>query len=229
MSDPMKPESSHKRAAPLKQPLPFPDLRSAGRALTPCVENYRDPDAIVLGVALGGVPVAQEVASSLQAPLDLIIIRRLLAPQGPGSQICAVNVAGQTVVDEQLKPRSAPQSPLEHFIVDALAELENRAQICRRGQPPVSIADRTVIVVDCGIRTGLTIKAAIDAVRNLNPKRIIGATPVASPEGYAAIVNLFDEVVCLAQPEKFGNVGLWYRDFRRPGDEQLGALLGFEQ
>jgi putative phosphoribosyl transferase len=218
-------ESSHKSERFLKQPSQFPSLRAAGRELALRLESYRSSDAIVLGIALGGVPVAHEVATHLKAPLDLILIRRLLAPDGPGSQVCAINIAGSTIVDKGTSVSPAPATPLEHFIADALADLDRREQTCRRGRPPIAVEGRTVILVDCGVRSGLTMKAAIGALRQLRPRRIIGAVPVASPEGYASVVDLVDEMVCLAEREKFGNVAVWYRDFSRPGEEHVGDLL----
>jgi putative phosphoribosyl transferase len=224
----MAPESSHNKEQLLKQPLPYSNLRAAGRELAVAVESYRDEDPIVLGIATGGIPVAHEVATHLKAPFDLVLIRRLLAPEGPGSQLCAFNVAGSPVLDDGINVTSTPSSPIEYFLADALAEFERRVQLCRRSRAALSLADRTVLLVDCGIRTGLTMKAAIGALRKLKPKRIIGAVPVTSSEGAAAVADLLDEMVCLMRPEIFGNAGVWYRDFSRPADEQIGELLQSE-
>ena len=205
----------------------FPDLRSAGRALALRLEAHRAAnDVIVLGIALGGVPVAHEVANYLQAPLDLVIIRRLLAPHGPGSQTCAVNVAGTLVLDPELLPPPAdPSTPLEYFISDAIAELIHREQICRGGRPPLDLAGRTVILVDCGIRTGLTMKAAIGALRTQEPAKIVAAVPVAAPEASDEVSALADELIFLSQPQPFGNAAMWYADFSRPGDDRVVELL----
>jgi putative phosphoribosyl transferase len=205
----------------------FPSLRSAGRDLALRLETHREvDDVIVLAIALGGVPVAHEVAKYLGLPLDLVIIRRLLAPQGPGSQICAVNIAGSMVIDEELLPFPAVTStPLDYFLADAIAELHRREQTCRRGRPPMDLAGRTVILVDCGIRTGLTMRAAIAALRTKKPAQIIAAVPVASHEACDGIATLADELIFLSQPQPFGNVALWYVDFSRPGDDLVGELL----
>ncbi len=220
-------ESSQKGDELFKDATPFPDLRTAGRELASKLEAYRQRDGlIVIAIILGGVPVAHEVANHLGAPLEVLIIRRLLAPQGPGSQICAVNVAGSLVVDDNLARRSiVPSTPLDHFLADALAELARREQICRRGRPPISLAGKTVVLVDCGIRTGSTMQAAIEALRTTGPARIVAAAPVASVGGYEAVANVADELVCLVRPRHFGHVGLWYKDFSRPGDERVGELL----
>jgi putative phosphoribosyl transferase len=180
----------------------------------------------VLAIVLGGVPVARAVANFLRAPFDLVIIRRLLAPQGPGSQICAVNIGGSMVIDKELIPRPAvPSTPLDHFTNDAIAELGHREPICRRGRPPTELAGKAVILVGCGIRSGSTMLAAIMALRTKGPARIVVAVPVASLGGHAAIASLADEIVCLARPRPFGHVGLWYKDFTRPGDDGVGEVL----
>jgi putative phosphoribosyl transferase len=220
----MEAESSHNEPQLLKQAGAYPDLRAAGRELALQLESYRAADPIVLGIALGGVPVAHEVANHLDAPFDLILIRRLLVPNGPGTQLCAVNVAGSLIIEDGIEAPSTPSTPLEYFIADALSKLERRDQTCRN-RPPIELANRTVLLVDCGIRTGLTMKAAAGALRKLNPKRIIAAVPVVSSEGSAAVADLLDETVYLMRPEVFGNAGVWYRDFSRPDDAQVGELL----
>lgn len=206
----------------------FPDLRSAGRALGRALEEFKArEDTIVLTPVLGGVPVAHEVARRLTLPLDFVIIRRLLAPQGHGSQVCAVNVAGSLVIDEALPPRpTVPESALDHFVADALDGLARRERACRgAGRPPVELARKTILLVDCGIRTGATMEAAIRAVRRQGPERIIAAVPVAAPESRAKIESVADGMVCLTWPHPFGHVGMWYRDFKRPDEYEAGTLL----
>ena len=211
----------------LKQASPFPNLSTAGRELAPqLVEYENDPDTIVLGIALGGVLVAREVANFLNAPLDLILIRRLLIGDEVGSHICAVNVAGSMILDDEITLSETPSTPLEHFLSEAVGGLDQREQVCRRGQSAIALTGRTVIVVDCGIRTGSTMRVAARALRRAKPKRMIGAVPVSSREGYQTIAPLFDDLICLMQPEEFINAGRWYSDFRRPGDDQVGELLG---
>ena len=205
----------------------FPNLRAAGRELALKLEPYRGRDGVVvLAILLGGAPVAHEVASYLSAPLDMVIIRRLFMPQGPGSQVCAANVGGSMVIAEQLIPPAAgPSTPVEYFVADAITELKHREQTCRRGRPPIDLAGKTVILVDCGIRSGLTMQAAIEAVRTKGPAQIIAAVPVASEQGGAAITGMPDELVCLARPEPFINAAAWYTDFSRPGDDSVGEML----
>jgi putative phosphoribosyl transferase len=225
--DPIDPQSSQKDDESIKPAKPFPDLRSAGRELALQLAKYRGVnDVIVLGLVLGGVLVAHEVARFLGAPLDLLIIRRLLAPEGPGSQICAVSVAGSMVIDKSLLPLPAvPATPLDHFVADAIAELNQRELICRRGLEPTDLRGRTVILVDCGIRTGSTMQAAIGALRTKKPARIIAAVPATSRGGCITVADLCDEFFYLTRPVSFGHVGLWYTDFSRPGDDGVGELL----
>jgi putative phosphoribosyl transferase len=181
---------------------------------------------MVLAIVSAGVPVALEVAKLLEASLDLIVIRRLLAPQGPGSQAVAVNVAGTLMMDEEIGPRPAkPETPLDYFIDDALKGLSQRVQLCRCQLPPADLAGKSVLIVDCGIRTGLTMHAAIRAVRRLSPVHITVAVPVTSLEGHRLIEPLVDEFIHLATPDPFGNVGIWYKDFRRLDDDCISGVL----
>jgi predicted phosphoribosyltransferase len=217
------------KAVSQRRPFRFPDLRSGGRdlALALELEHYRSAaNTVVLAIVSGGVPVAHEVAKHLNAPLDLIFNRTLLTPQGPGSQVSAVNVAGSLVLPAELLPRPVlPSTPFDFFLADALTALEQRARICRRERPQRDLSGQNVIVVDCGIRTGLTMQPAVVALRTKKPARIIAAVPVGSADGCAAIAAITDEFVCLAEPEPFGHVGMWYEDFRRPDDEQIHELL----
>jgi putative phosphoribosyl transferase len=218
-------ESSQKIDESVK---PFPNLRAAGRELALRLTKYREADnVVVLALVSGGTPVAHEVARFLRRPLDLLIIRRLLAPPRPESSLlCAVSIAGSMVVPEELMPRPAtPSTPLDHFLADAIAELNHRAHISRRGLPPLNLEGQTVVLVDCGIRTGSTMRAAITALRTKVPEKIIAAVPVTSQGGQKAITALCDEFIYLARPERFGHVGLWYSDFSRPDDDCVGELL----
>jgi putative phosphoribosyl transferase len=206
-------------------PNRYADLRAGGRQLASALLSHKDrADAVVLGIALGGAPVAFEVANALEFPLDLMLIRRLLIGDD-GSHLCAVNVAGTTVLDEGIAMKENPKTPKEIFLGEALADFARREQLCRRGRDPLSLTDRHVFVIDCGIRTGSTMQAAARALRKTGAKSIIGAIPAASREGYAAVTPLFDELICLQQPEQFVNAGFWYADFGRPSDEEVGELL----
>jgi predicted phosphoribosyltransferase len=220
-------QPSNSIVSPVQQPARFPDLRSAGRDLAAALEEFSTrEDVLVLGLVLGGVPVAHEVAEHLGVPLDFVIIRRLLVPDGPGSQVCAVNVAGSLVVDEEVMPRRAvPESPLDYFVSDALEGLARRARTCRGNRPAVVIGQKTILLVDCGIRTGLTMRAAIRALRAKGPARIIAAVPIASLDSWEVIESIADGVVCPRWAQPFGHVGMWYRDFSRAADHQVSEML----
>jgi putative phosphoribosyl transferase len=209
-----------------EQMSPFPNLSAAGSELAARLPRGSFHDVVVLAIVSAGVPAAVEVAKHLEAPLDLITIRNLLAPQGPLSQAGAVNVAGKLVVSEEIGPRPAkPQTPFDFFAEDALNSLARRAQVCRGERAPVDLAGKHVLIVDCGIRTGLTIQAAVKATRTLNPSRITAAVPVTSAEGRRIAESLADEFIYLAAPEPFGNAGVWYKDFSRLADDCIGEVL----
>jgi putative phosphoribosyl transferase len=205
----------------------FPDLRTAGQQLATKLEAFKQSDdVIVLGIVLGGILVALEVAKSLGTTLDLVIIRRLLAPHGYGSQVCAVAVAGSLVIDEELPPRPLlPETPFDYFVTEALDQLACRDRVCRGGRNALDIAQKTVVLVDCGICTGSTMRAAIRALGTRKPARIIVAAPAVSEAGEASLSSLAQNLVCLSRPEPFGHVGLWYSDFNRPGDAGVSELL----
>ena len=210
----------------------FTDPRAAGRELAKEVAARRDlRDAVVLAVARGGVAVAAEVARRLRAPLDVVLVRRLLAPRGPEEPVCAVSVAGALVVDEEVSARRAApdRDPApEAFLAEALEGFGARVRACRGTRPPLDLSRRTVLLVDNGVRTGSTMRAAVRALRTRGPSRVVAAFPVASVEGRASVASFADEIVCLATPEPFGHVGLWYANFKRLDDEEIAAVLDDE-
>jgi putative phosphoribosyl transferase len=180
----------------------------------------------VLGIVSGGAPVAAAVARHLKLPLDWLIIRRLLTPHGPGSQSVAVNVAGTLIVESEIATLAKnPQTPLGCFIEDALTGLAQRTQTCRGQRHPAQLAGKPILIVDCGIRTGLTMEAAVEAARSLQPSRLTVAVPVTSTEGGRKIREVADELFYLAAPEPFGNAGMWFKDFGRQTDDSLSELL----
>ncbi|MCA1594641.1 MAG: phosphoribosyltransferase [Acidobacteria bacterium] len=206
----------------------FTDARDGGRALTAKLEEYGGrKDTVVLAVAWGGAGVGLEVAKRLGLPLDLVFIRRLLVPRGPDSPVCAVSVGGALFLDEELKTltEAAPDPALGHFLTDALGEFDACVRACRGGRPAMSLAGKTVLLVDNGVRTGSTMLAAVRALRSRCPARVVVAVPVSDVEARAGVEGAVDDFVCLASPTPFGHVGLWYADFARPDDEEIRAML----
>lgn len=204
----------------------FDDARAAGLALAPRLEPYADcSGALVVALARGGVGIGLGVARSLGLHLDLLLLRRLLMPRGARAPVCAANVAGTTFLDEELRAGGVEERPPEQFFDEALAELESSARACRGTRPAAELAGRTVLLIDNGVRTGSTMLAALRALRSCAPARVVAAAPVAAPEALAAVRSAADEFICLHTPDPFGHVGLWYREFRRPSDEEIRAML----
>lgn len=203
----------------------FSNLQTGGKLLAEKLRDQDLSDALVLAIACAGLPVAREIATQFRLPLDVVLIRRLLAPKGPESVAGAVNVAGTTVLDEQINVSANPSAPMEYFIVDAMNQFRERERTCRAGREPIPVVDRKILLVDCAIHTGATMKIALRALRKLRPARIIAAVPVASRDGSALIAGDADEFVCLAQPEPFGHSGMWFTNFDRPQNEDVPKFL----
>jgi putative phosphoribosyl transferase len=204
----------------------FSNREAAGRLLAERLREYRNTDAVVLGVPRGGVVVAAEVARELGAPLDVIIARKLGAPFQPELAIGAVVSGGQRLLDEPtLRFLEVPQAYVEQETRRQLAEIERRLDLYRQGRPPVDVDGKTVILVDDGIATGYTIRAALVGLRSQNARRLVVAVPVAPPSTCADLRRLADEVVCLQTPEPFMAVGAWYEDFEQNTDAEVIQLL----
>jgi putative phosphoribosyl transferase len=201
----------------------FPTLAGAGRDLAVVLEQYRAAsNTLVVAIVTGGVPVACEVARQLQLPLELLVIRRLVVLSG--EPVCAVNVAGKLVVDERLEQH--PKSlGLDHALAEGLEQLAARERLFRGERPPTDLAGMNVLLVDNGIHTGSTVLSAIRALRQSDVSSIVLAVPVANPDSRAVIESVADRVVCLAWPEKFGHVGLWYDEPIRPTEERVRELF----
>ena len=206
----------------------FDDRKDAGRRLAGRLEAYRGERPVVLGLPRGGVVVAYEVARALGAPLDVLVARKVGAPGRPELGIGAV-VDGdhpQAFVDERLcRAIGVPAGYLEGEVARQLHEVRRRNERLRAGHPPTAVKDHTVIVVDDGIATGSTVRAAIRGVRRARPRRIVLAVPVAPADTIAALRDAVDAVVCLEAPRDFGAVGQFYRDFRETTDDEVIALL----
>ena len=205
----------------------FTDRAEAGRRLAGALAAYagRD-DVVVLALPRGGVPVAYEVACALGAPLDVLVVRKLGVPGYEELAMGAVAGGGALVLDENLvRDLRVPPAEVERVIRRERAEVERREQAYRGAQAAPELAGKTVIVVDDGIATGHTLRAGIAALRTRRPARIVAAAPVAPPSTVRELGVEADEVVCVATPEPFRAVGLWYRSFPQLTDHEVQEVL----
>lgn len=207
----------------------FQDRYDAGRRLAVALEQYRDEDPIVLGLPRGGVAVGYEIARTLAAPLDVLVVRKLGAPGAEEFAIGAM-APGATLLNRDLVAGlGVPQEYLARIIAREGDELARRERVYRGTRPPVAVEGRTVILVDDGLATGATAQAAVESLRRRGPSKIIFAAPVCSAEGAKALEQVADAVVCLECPPEFGAVGYWYRDFSPTTDaEVIKCLLATE-
>jgi len=204
----------------------FRDRSDAGRRLASRLESLRGEDVVVLGLPRGGVPVAAEVARALQAPLDVILVRKLGVPSQPELGLGAIGEAEARVINPEVV-RYAQVSAAEIAEVEQRerAELQRRARRFRGDAPHERLAGRTAVIVDDGIATGSTARAACQVARVLGAARVLLAVPVAPPGTDAAMAGDADEMICLETPERFFAIGEWYEDFSQTSDEEVIALL----
>jgi predicted phosphoribosyltransferase len=205
----------------------FSDRRDAGRVLASKLRHYVGrPDVVVLALPRGGVPVAFEIAETLDAPLDLFLVRKLGMPGHPEFAIGALASGGIRVLnDEAVNWYQVSDSAIERVAREEQAELERRERDYRQGRPLPDLSKRIVILVDDGLATGSTMRAAVQAVRQLGPARIVVAVPVGAPSTCEDFRAIADEIVCARTPEPFSAVGQWYRNFSQTTDEEVRALL----
>jgi putative phosphoribosyl transferase len=205
----------------------FADRREAGRELAAKLGAYRGrQDVVVLALPRGGVPVAFEVAEALDAPLDIFVVRKLGMPGHPEFAIGAIASGGVRVLSEDaIRWYGISSSQIEAVAAEELAELERREREYRQGRALTDLHGRTVILVDDGLATGSSMRAAVQAVRAHKPARVVVAVPVGAPNTCEEFADITDETVCARMPEPFSAVGLWYRDFSQTTDAEVGALL----
>src|ERR1700716_3078342 len=205
----------------------FRDRREAGRLLAEKLAPYANrPDVLVLALPRGGVPVAYEVARALGAPLDVFVVRKLGVPGYEELAMGAVATGGVRVLNDQIVDRlGIPDHLIEAVAPREQQELSRRERLYRGGRPPPNIRGGTVILVDDGLATGATMHAAIQALRQQQPARIVVAVPTASPETCEEMRAEVDDVICAITPEPFHAVGLWYQDFTQTTDEEVQDLL----
>ena len=207
--------------------LPFADRVRAGEALARALDAWRGVTGIlVLALPRGGVPVAFEVAKALGAELDLLLVRKLGTPGNPELAMGAIAAGGIRILNPEIVAALAiPEEAIEAETTREARELERRAQAYRGERAMPTLAGRTLILIDDGIATGATMRAAIAALRSQQPREIVVAVPVAPPDTVAVLRHEADEVVCLATPEPFGAIGRFYQDFAQVSDDEVRALL----
>jgi predicted phosphoribosyltransferase len=207
--------------------MAYRDRADAGRVLAAQLGHLAGaPGLLVLGLPRGGVPVASEVARALDAPLDVFLARKLGVPQQPELAMGAVASGGVRVLHQAVVDALA----IPPEVIDAVADREGaevarREQSYRAGRPPLDVAGRPVVVVDDGLATGSTMRAAVAALRAQRAGRIVVAVPVGARETCAQLAGEADEVVCPHRPASFHAVGQWYDDFTQTTDEEIRALL----
>ncbi|HEY2093939.1 MAG TPA: phosphoribosyltransferase [Thermoanaerobaculia bacterium] len=207
---------------------PFADRAEAGKLLGAEVVRRvgKRQDLVVLALPRGGVPVGYQVARALDAPLDVFIVRKLGVPGQEELAMGAIASGGVRVLnDEVLRYVPVPTSTIERVAEFEARELERRERAYRRDRPPLDVTGKTVVIVDDGLATGSTMRAAVEALQKMKPKEIVVAVPVAAPSTCAEFQSIVDEMICLRTPEPFQSVGLWYRDFRQTTDEEVEELL----
>ena len=205
----------------------FRDRTDAGRQLAARLTEYADrPDVIVLALPRGGVPVGYEVARALHAPLDVFLVRKLGLPGQEELAIGAIASGGVRVLNrEVVDALQIPDEVIETVTAKESRELERRERVYRGDRPLPDLRGQTVILVDDGLATGSSMRAAIAALRQQGPARIVVAVPVGAPQTCAEFEAEADETVCARTPEPFYAVGLWYDDFRQTSDEEVRELL----
>jgi putative phosphoribosyl transferase len=208
--------------------MDFHDRTDAGRRLAKALSEYKGRSAVVLALPRGGVPVAAEVAAALDAPLDLILVRKIGVPTQPELAMGAVVDGAAPIVvrnEEVIELSGTTAEEFDSACKRELAEIERRRQLYIGDRSRAEIAGQVVIVVDDGIATGATMRAALQAIRNRKPKELVLAVPVAPPDTVTKLRKKVDALTCLETPELFGAIGYFYRDFRQVSDQEVVDIL----
>jgi predicted phosphoribosyltransferase len=208
--------------------MPFKNRTEAGRTLAAALAPYKDQDPVILALPRGGVPVAAEIAAALNAPLDLILVRKIGVPFEPELAMGAVVDGGSPLIvrnEDVIRLADIDEATFKSVCDGELAEIERRRQLYLGDRERVEVAGRTAIVIDDGIATGATTRAALRAIRIRKPKKLVLAVPVAPTESLETLRPDADDVVCLEDHEFFGAIGTYYRDFRQVTDDEVLATL----
>lgn len=204
--------------------MPFKDRAEAGRKLAKALASYKEEEPVVLALPRGGVPVAAEVCAALNAPLDLILVRKIGVPLQPELAMGAVVDGGAPIVvrnEDVIKLAGIDEAAFKEVCDRELAEIDRRRQRYLGGRARAEVEGRTAIVIDDGVATGATTRAALRATRARKPKKLVLAVPVAPTDSLAALRADADDVVCLENYEFFGAIGFYYADFRQISDEEV--------
>jgi putative phosphoribosyl transferase len=205
----------------------FADRSSAGQQLAEELSTYTEQkDLVVLGLPRGGVPVAFEIAKALEAPLDVFVVRKLGVPSNPELAMGAIASGGIRVLNRDVVNRlGISEEDIERVAEQEREELERREEAYRGARPEVEMENKIVILVDDGLATGATMRAAVNALRERDPERIVVAVPTAPAETCAEFEDVADEIICLTTPRPFFGVGGSYRDFSQTSNDQVRRLL----
>ncbi len=205
----------------------FDDRHDAGRALVPALRRQSLNNPIILGLPRGGVPVAYEIALALKLPLDTITVRKLGAPFQPELAIGAIASGGTRVLNEELIAQipGIDDAYIETLVADESQEMARRERLYRGDRPFPELRQRDVVLVDDGMATGASMRAAAEAVLSRKPSKVLVAVPTASEEAVRLLSEIVDEVICLETPSPFLAVGYFYRNFGQSTDEEVRRLL----
>ena len=208
--------------------MSFKDRCEAGKKLAKALKRYADQRPIILALPRGGVPVAAEVAAALKAALDLVLVRKIGVPWQPELAMGAVVAGGTPIIvrnEDVIRDAGVDEAEFKRVCDHELAEIESRRRRYFGDRPPIDVKNRVTIVIDDGIATGATIRAALRATRMRAPKALVLAVPVASTEALAELDKEADDVICLEAHDLLGAIGFYYSDFRQTSDEEVIAAM----
>jgi predicted phosphoribosyltransferase len=205
---------------------PFVDRREAGDLLAEALVYLKDPQTVCLGIPRGGLIVARQVARGLGAPLDIVLSRKLGAPQNPELAIGSITEQGEVFLDRGLAHRvGADEDYLNKEKQKQFLEIQRRSKVYRRICPKIDLKDKTVIVIDDGVATGSTIQAALWSIAQEKPHKLVGAFPVGPQDILQKLLQTADEIVCLKVPSALGGVGRFYIHFEQSSEEEILSIL----
>lgn len=208
--------------------MSFKDRSEAGKKLAKALKRFADRHPVILALPRGGVPVAAEVAAALKAALDLVLVRKIGVPWQPELAMGAVVDGGTPIIvrnEDVIRDAGVDEAEFKRVCDHELAEIESRRRRYFGDRPPIDVKNRVTIVIDDGIATGATIRAALRATRMRAPKALVLAVPVASTEALAELDKEADDVICLEAHDLLGAIGFYYSDFRQTSDEEVIAAM----